>query len=375
MKKKVWLYFENGLYIEANSFGADKEVVGEVVFNTSMTGYQEIASDPSYAGQFVVFSMPEIGIVGTNPNDMQSKSLWCSGIIVRNYTDTPSNYRATSSLDDTLKKHDCMGICDIDTRQIVQQTRDQGSMMMIASTLTNDKNKLKEKLSNSKKIANMNLIEKVSTKKSYTHDKGIWNHNKKLFNTPTKKGKKIVVVDFGVKTAILDELAQSGLDVLVIPSTFVAKDIIHDFANNRIGGVFLSNGPGDPLYLSKEIAQIKQLINSDIPIFAICLGHQLLSIAFGHDTYKLKFGQHGGNHPVFCDGKVEITAQNHNYNVPKSIEAIATITHKNLFDGTIEGVKYNNKDIFSVQHHPEASPGPNESRYVFEQFASMVKST
>ncbi len=372
MKKRVWLYFENGLYIEAHSFGADKEIVGEVVFNTSMTGYQEIASDPSYAGQFVVFSMPEIGIVGTNDDDMQSSQLWCSGIIVRNYTATPSNYRAQRSLHELLLKHDCMGICDIDTRQIVQQTRDQGSMMMIASTKTSDKEKLKDILANSDKIADMNLIEKVSTKTPYTHNRGIWNHETKAFNDTKKSSKKIVVVDFGVKTAILDELAQSGLDVSVVPSTFVASDILDEFHNGRIGGVFLSNGPGDPLSLKKEQEQIRQLIDSDIPIFAICLGHQLLSIAHGYDTYKLKFGQHGGNHPVLSDGKVEITAQNHNYNVPSSIQKIADITHRNLFDDTIEGVQYKDKNIFSVQHHPEASPGPAESRYIFDKFANMV---
>ncbi len=373
MKKKVWLYFENGLFIQANSFGASKEAIGEVVFNTSMTGYQEISSDPSYAGQFVVFSMPEIGIVGVNENDMQSSRVWCEGVLVRNYTEDYSNYRATSSFDKLLKEHNRMGICDIDTRKIIKHIRDEGSMMMIASTTTSDKNKLKEKLENSKRIEDTNYCEIVSTKKPYEHKRASWNSETQKFNKAKPTNKKIAVIDFGVKTSILDELTQSGLDVVVLPCSFEAKDILNDFKNNLIGGVFLSNGPGDPMKLEKEIEQIKLLINSDIPIFAICLGHQLLSIAFGYDTYKLKFGQHGGNHPVKSSNKVEITAQNHNYNVPNTIEQIATITHKNLFDDTIEGVKYKNKNIFSVQHHPEANPGPKESRYIFDEFASMIK--
>jgi carbamoyl-phosphate synthase small subunit len=185
--------------------------------------------------------------------------------------------------------------------------------------------------------------------------------------------KKIVVIDFGVKRNILNELVEAGLEVEVIPSNFNADKLISRYEANEIGGIFLSNGPGDPLTLISEKEEIQKLIKVDIPIFAICLGHQMLSIAHGFDTYKLKFGQHGGNHPVFANGVVEITAQNHNYNVPNDITQIAQITHQNLFDNTIEGVQYNNKSIFSVQHHPEASPGPHESKYIFTKFAKMIK--
>lgn len=186
--------------------------------------------------------------------------------------------------------------------------------------------------------------------------------------------KKVVVVDFGVKRNILNELVESGLEVEVIPSSFKAADLIARFEAKEIGGIFLSNGPGDPLTLTEEKKQVQLLIDANIPMFAICLGHQMLSIAHGFDTYKLKFGQHGGNHPVANpDNVVEITAQNHNYNVPDNIIEIAEITHQNLFDNTIEGVKYKNKEIFSVQHHPEASPGPHESKYIFNEFAKIVK--
>jgi carbamoyl-phosphate synthase small subunit len=185
--------------------------------------------------------------------------------------------------------------------------------------------------------------------------------------------KKIVVIDFGVKRNILNELVNAGLEVEVIPSDFDADDLIQRFNNHEIGGVFLSNGPGDPLTLKDEVKQVQKLLDQNIPMFAICLGHQILSIAHGYDTYKLKFGQHGGNHPVSNNCVVEITAQNHNYNVPIKIEEIAQVTHKNLFDNTIEGVKYHNKPIFSVQHHPEASPGPHESKYIFNEFAKSVR--
>ncbi|HIO90538.1 MAG TPA: carbamoyl phosphate synthase small subunit, partial [Campylobacterales bacterium] len=233
---------------------------------------------------------------------------------------------------------------------------------------------LKKLLENSPRIEEVNYINKVSTKEVYTHTNGSWDSVKFKYKIPEKSNKNIVVIDFGVKINILNELVQSGLNVEVIPSDFDATALIQRYKDGKINGVFLSNGPGDPLILEEEVAKVKTLIEAKIPMFAICLGHQILSIAHGYDTYKLKFGQHGGNHPVknLDTNFVEITAQNHNYNVPDTICEIASITHKNLFDQTIEGVKYNNSPIFSVQHHPEASPGPHESKYIFKEFSDSI---
>ena len=371
--QKVYIYLENGTYLEANSFGAEGTSVGEIVFNTSLTGYQEITTDPSYAGQFITFTMPEIGNVGVNEADNEHSKIYSKGIIVRKYNEEYSNFRAEQSLSSLLKEQGILGICDIDTRYLTKMLRNEGAMMMIASTEISDKEELKSKLASSPRIEDINYIEQVSTKESYIHKNGAWNHSTMSYNKAVMSDKKIVVVDFGVKRNILNELVEAGLEVEVVPSNFNGDDIVARFEAGEIGGVFLSNGPGDPLTLTNEKAQVQKLIDKNIPMFAICLGHQMLSIAHGHDTYKLTFGQHGGNHPVFNNNIVEITAQNHNYNVPDSIEAIAEITHKNLFDNTIEGVKYKNKPIFSVQHHPEASPGPHESKYVFKEFADMVK--
>jgi carbamoyl-phosphate synthase small subunit len=370
----VYIYLENGTYLTAKSFGTKGTAVGEIVFNTSMTGYQEIITDPSYAGQFVTFTAPEIGNVGVNENDNESSKAHCKGILVRAYNEDYSSFRAQNTLSKLLKDNNTIGICDIDTRYLTKILRDKGAMMMIASTEISSKEELKSKLEASPRIENINYIEQVSTKESYIHKVGAWDMESMSYNKAMMSDKKVVVVDFGVKRNILNELVESGLEVEVVPSNFDADTLIARFNNGEIGGVFLSNGPGDPLTLINEKVQVQKLIKTDIPIFAICLGHQMLSIAHGYDTFKLPFGQHGGNHPVQNIFKtVEITAQNHNYNVPDNIEEIATVTHKNLFDNTIEGVEYNNKNIFSVQHHPEASPGPHESKYVFKQFANSVK--
>ncbi|MCH9812507.1 MAG: glutamine-hydrolyzing carbamoyl-phosphate synthase small subunit [Epsilonproteobacteria bacterium] len=371
---KVWIYIENDTFIEAKSFGATGTTVGEIVFNTSMTGYQEIMSDPSYAGQFVVFTMPEIGNTGCNDDDMESKHIHSSGMIIRNYQNRHSNFRSESSLGAFLQEHDTLGICDIDTRYLTKMIRDNGPKMMIASTEISDKALLKQKLEQSPRIEEVNYIDQVSTKETYMHESGAWDSENQHYTEPISLGKKIVVLDFGVKRNILNELRSTGLSVEVAPNNTSAESLIKRFNDREIQGVFLSNGPGDPLVLTEEAGEIKKLIDAKVPMFAICLGHQLLSIAHGHSTYKLKFGQHGGNHPVQnkSNNGVEITAQNHNYNVPDSICDIATVTHINLFDNTIEGVSYNDSPIFSVQHHPEASPGPHDSKYVFQQFADSL---
>jgi len=376
MMQKAWLYLENGTFLEANSFGANTTSVGEIVFNTSMSGYQEIMSDPSYAGQFVTFTMTEIGNVGVNDEDMESKAAHAKGMIVRQYQDRYSNFRAEGSLSDFLKKHNVIGICDIDTRYLTKMLREQGSMMMVASTEVSDKEELKKILENSPRIEDVNYIEQVSTKESYIHQNGIYDPFHFKYNDVPSVQAKIVAIDFGVKRNILNELTEAGMQVEVVPNTISGDELVTRYQNKEIDGVFLSNGPGDPLVLKYEQEQIKKLLAAKVPIFGICLGHQLLSISHGYDTFKLKFGHHGGNHPVKNEktGVVEITAQNHNYNVPESIVEIAEVTHVNLFDDTIEGLYYKDEPVFSVQHHPESSPGPKESRYIFGEFLSLMKS-
>jgi len=371
--QKVSLYFENGLMLEAKSFGAMGTSVGECVFNTSLTGYQEIVTDPSYAGQFVTFTMPEIGNVGCNAQDMESKGAYCKGIIVRTYQDRPSNFRCEETLAELLQKNSVLGICEVDTRYITKMLRDEGAMMMVASTELHTVDALKKVLDSTPRIEEINYIDEVSTKESYVHKEARFNITHFTYDKP-KTSKKIIALDFGIKRNILNELTHAGMEVTVVPNSMSAEEILSKIESKAFDGVFLSNGPGDPLILKDEQEKIKKLINAKIPIFGICLGHQLLSISHGFDTYKLQFGQHGGNHPVQNQGTgtVEITAQNHNYNVPTNIEEVATVTHINLFDQTIEGVKYKDAPILSVQHHPEASPGPHESSYIFGEFAKML---
>ncbi len=372
--KKVWLYLENGIMMEGKSFAAETTQVAELVFNTSMSGYEEIVTDPSYAGQFVLFTMPEIGNVGVNEEDMESKGVWAKGVIVRNYQERYSNFRAQDSLSTLLRKYNKIGIYDIDTRFLTKVLREEGSMMAVASTEINDAEELKKILSSSPRIEEVNYIKEVSTKESYIHKSGIYDAKKFCYKKPKKYIGKIVVIDFGVKRNILNNLTEVGLETEVVSWEFNEDEIIKRYKNKEIDGVFLSNGPGDPLILTDIHKKIKKLIEAKIPMFGICLGHQLLSISFGYPTYKLKFGHHGGNHPVksLKSNFVEITAQNHNYNLPKEIEEIADVSHINLFDGTIEGVRYRNFPVFSVQHHPEASPGPKESSYIFKEFAQML---
>ena len=323
----------------------------------------------------MTFTAPEIGNVGVNAEDMESKSAHAKGMIVRQYQDRYSNFRAEGSLADFLKEHNVMGICDIDTRYLTKMLRAEGAMMMVASTEIRDKEELKKVLESSPRIEEVNYIKEVSTKESYVHKDGTYDAVNFKYNDAPETKAKIVAIDFGVKRNILNELTEAGLEVEVVPNTFDAEALIARVNNKEIDGVFLSNGPGDPLVLKEEQAQIKKLIAAKVPMFGICLGHQLLSISHGYDTYKLKFGHHGGNHPVKNaeTGMVEITAQNHNYNVPDNITDIAAVTHTNLFDNTIEGLRYNDAPIFSVQHHPESSPGPKESRYIFGEFLSLLK--
>ncbi|WP_104760553.1 glutamine-hydrolyzing carbamoyl-phosphate synthase small subunit [Helicobacter cetorum] len=372
----VSLYLENGLFLQAQSFGASGTQIGELVFNTSMSGYQEVISDPSYKGQFVVFSMPEIGIVGTNVKDNESP-FCCAGILARHYNEFFSNARANLSLSAYLKERNVLGISGIDTRSLIKTLRNNGCLMMVASTIEHDKNKLKEILENSPKISHSPLVESVSTQKIKTHKHTTFDFKTLDYRPFDEKmpHKTIAVLDFGAKGNILNELQSVGLKALIYPHNTQATELIKAYEKKVINGIFLSNGPGDPLSLKQEIEEIKQLIQAKIPMFGICLGHQLLSIAQGYPTYKLKFGHHGSNHPVknLETNAIEITAQNHNYCVPEEIEKIAVITHRNLFDNTIEGVRYINAPIISVQHHPESSPGPKESHYIFKEFVKLLE--
>lgn len=371
--QKAWIYLANGMFFEAKSFGASGTNIGELVFNTSLTGYQEITTDPSYAGQFVCFTMPEIGIVGANPQDMESRGIFAKGVLCHHYNANYSNFRAKESFGAFLKRHNAMGICDINTRYLTMTLRNEGTMMMIASTETSNKESLKEILETSPKIEEINYIKAVSTKSPYKHTNGIFDFATMEYSTP-KTCKKILAIDFGIKRSILNQLVQAGFAVEVIPYDFDAKALIADFHKGAFHGIFLSNGPGDPQVLTQEITNLKALISEGIPLFAICLGHQLLSLAHGYPTHKLKFGHHGGNHPVknLRTNQVEITAQNHNYSVPESIMQIAEVTHRNLFDNTIEGLRYKNARICSFQHHPEAGPGPLESSALFKEFSSLL---
>lgn len=373
--KKAHLYIEGSeSVISALSFGADGTKCGEMIFNTSLCGYQEILSDPSYAGQFVVFTMPEIGIVGVNDNDIESDLACAYGIIVRHYNANPSNFRAQDSLHSYLKKRGIMGIANVDTRFLTKFIRQNGASNIIVSTKLHTVESLKKALKDSPKIADINFIKDISTKATKSHKQGNFSFESMSYTKP-KTTKKIVVLDFGIKQNILNELVSAGLECEVLPHSADADTIIERFKKREIGGVFLSNGPGDPKVLKREIKEIQKLIKAKIPIFGICLGHQLLSLAHGYETYKLEFGHHGANHPVknLLTNEVEITAQNHIYSVPDSLCEVAQITHKNLFDGTIEGVKYNDSPIISLQHHPEASPGPKESAKIFKEFFKMVR--
>ncbi len=374
--KEVSLYFANGLFCKAKCFSGEGTSVGEIIFNTSLSGYQEIITDPSYAGQFITFTMPEIGIVGVNDKDCESKGIFCRGIIVRHYDDFVSNFRAEQTLKSFLDSHKILGICDIDTRFLTKMIRTQGAMMMVASTQIHQKHELKEILDSATPIELENHVQNVSTKSPYTHDRGVFDFGQMDYAKP-QTIYKILAIDFGIKRNILNELVNVGFDVEVLPYEFSAKDIIARYQNKEIQGVFLSNGPGDPKFLQPQIKQLEILIESKIPIFGICLGHQLLSNAYGYKTTKLRFGHHGGNHPVknLAKNSVEITAQNHIYSVPEEIQEVAHITHRNLFDGTIEGIAYKNAPIFSLQHHPEASPGPKESANIFADFMDVVQKT
>lgn len=358
---KAILYLADGSYYYGESFGAEGEIIGEVVFNTSMTGYQEIITDPSYTGQIVTMTYPEIGNYGINSEDVESCKIQASSIIVKSYNDNYSNFRADKSLAQYLKENNIIGLEGIDTRALTKKLRDTGSKNGIISTVDFDLASLKAKLDKAPSMEGLDLAKVVMTKEIYK-----WN---KLDN---EKKYKVVVYDYGVKYNILRILESLGCDLTVVPGDTPYTKVLE----MNPDGIFLSNGPGDPAAVTYAIENIKNIIGKK-PVFGICLGHQLTSLALGGETYKLKFGHRGGNQPVIDKetGKIEITSQNHGFAVKEGSIAKAGVNMKyiNLSDGTIEGLKCAEENLLSVQYHPEASPGPHDSFYIFEEFIQMME--
>jgi carbamoyl-phosphate synthase small subunit len=409
---KALLVLSDGTVFEGRGFGADGETIGEVVFNTSMTGYQEILTDPSYKGQIVTMTYTQIGNYGVNSEDIESLGgPKVEGFIVKEYFPFPSNWRAEkfsvqkskskgmNSLSDYLKEYGIVGIEGIDTRALTKHLRDYGSQMGIISTKDLNPESLLRKVRKHPGIVGIDLVKEVTSKKAFSWKEGIWkwqpqqsavisgqqsNSPNNPPSPPLEKGgkggfdkgergriKKVIVYDFGVKLSILRNLVDAGFDVTVVPAKTPAEEVL----NMNSDGILLSNGPGDPEAVTYAIKNTRKLIGKK-PILGICLGHQLLGLAMGGRTYKLKFGHHGGNHPVMdlATEKVEITSQNHNFCVDtKGLKGQVKLTHKNLYDGTEEGMRHVEFPIFSVQYHPEAGPGPNDANYIFKRFREMIE--
>jgi len=369
------LVLEDGSFFKGYGFGFEGIATGEVCFNTSITGYQEIITDPSYAGQIINFTFPHIGNVGTNKEDNESEKIWARGLIFNTDITTPSNYRSIKHLDNWLKKNKIVGITGIDTRKLTNYIRDNGAPK---GTLQFSKRK-KYNLENLKKLNDkwsgllgLDLASQVSCKKPYKWNSlKTWN-KEQGYKKNKKKGYKIVAIDYGIKKNILRCLSDLHCKVKIVPAKTTAKKILSENPD----GIFLSNGPGDPAATGKyAVPIIKELIKSKLPIFGICLGHQLLALALGAKTSKMHLGHRGANHPVknLITKKVEITSQNHGFKVnndslPKNVK----ISHISLFDKSVEGIEIKNKPIFSVQYHPEANPGPQDSKYLFEKFINYI---
>jgi carbamoyl-phosphate synthase small subunit len=360
------LVLENGSVYRGTAFGHIGEATGEVVFNTSLSGYQEILTDPSYAGQMVMMTYPLIGNYGINPTDNESGKIWASAFIVHEVSRIHSNFEASQSLDSLLKDSGITGLAGIDTRRLVREIREKGAMRGTISVLDESDETLRDKALQSPEMSGRDLVKTVTTTENYILEREDARYH-------------VAAIDFGIKTNILRMLHQAGCKVTVLQAGTSAEEVI---ALNP-DGVFLSNGPGDPAAVGYAIETIKKLVDYNrstrpLPIFGICLGHQLLSLAFGAETYKLKFGHHGGNHPVknLKSSQIEITSQNHGFAVTMdSLPEELEMTHLNLYDNTVEGIKHKQLPCFSVQYHPEAAPGPHDSNYLFEEFTSLMDLT
>jgi len=367
------LALEDGTWVKGQSAGAEGESAGEVVFNTSMTGYQEILTDPSYAGQIVTMTCPEIGNYGVATEDVESRKPQVAGFIIRDESPMASNWRASGTLREYLVDNKIVAISDIDTRALTRQLRSSGVMRgVIATGRQLDPAALVEKARAIPQMEGSDLVKVVTTEAPFD-----WPEEDpdEFGITPKRRGasrKRIAAYDFGMKWNILRRLSAHGCDVRVFPASAPASDLLAI----QPDGVFLSNGPGDPAALPYAIDNAKQLVASDVPVFGICLGHQILGLAMGGKTFKLKFGHRGANHPVkkLETGKVEITSQNHGFAVdPKTLPADVEVTHLNLYDGTVEGLRHKDHPVFCVQYHPEASPGPHDADYLFDDFLDVIE--
>jgi carbamoyl-phosphate synthase small subunit len=386
MGMKAILVLADGTVFEGRGFGAAGETIGEVVFNTSMTGYQEILTDASYKGQIVTMTYTQIGNYGVNDEDIESAGgVKAEGFVVREACDFPSNWRSGSGLTEYLRDHSVVGIQGIDTRALTRHLRNHGAQMGIISTEDRDAGRLLDRVRAHPAIGAFDLVKDVTTKGIYRWEEGCWKwctDEVKGLRSETGSGKagslfaphdsrkKVVVYDFGVKFNILRNLVGAGFEVTVVPGQTPAEEVLE----MNPDGIILSNGPGDPQTVTYAIANARIFIGRK-PVFGICLGHQILGLAMGGTTYKLKFGHHGGNHPVkdLATGRVEITSQNHNYCVDiRSLRGQARLTHTNLYDGTEEGMAHTELPVFSVQHHPEAGPGPNDSVHLFRRFRDLI---
>jgi carbamoyl-phosphate synthase small subunit len=381
---KAILALADGKFFEGVGFGAAGEAVGEVVFNTSMTGYQEILTDPSYEGQLVAMTYPQIGNVGINLEDVEARRPFMRGFIVKDYTAQPSNWRSSQPLHEYMVTHNIVGIQNIDTRSLVRHLRDHGAQEGVIASGDVNPEELVAKAKASPGLIGKDLVQYVTCAEAYDWNQGMWQlvggykqrdgvktARRRAGGSFAAPGLFVVAYDFGIKYNILRNLAESGCRVRVVPATTPAEDVL---ALNP-DGIFLSNGPGDPDAVPYAKENVQRLIGKK-PIFGICLGHQILALALGGATYKLKFGHHGGNQPVLdlTTRKVEITAQNHGFAVDAdSLKGIATLTHVNLNDNTVEGLAHDELPIFSVQYHPESSPGPHDANYLFQRFVKLMQ--
>lgn len=367
------LVLADGTSYHGWSFGATGTAIGEVVFNTGITGYQEVLTDPSYCGQIIVFTYPELGNTGVNPEDAESTAPHLRACIARNICSRPSNWRATQSLPDYLKQHQIPGIYGIDTRALTRKIRNFGAMNGGVSTEILDPNELLEQVNAAPAMSGLNLVKEVTTSEVYEWSeptKTVWEFNRDSSSDQTEKF-TVVALDFGIKRNILRRLASHGCRVIVVPADTPTQEVL----KHNPDGIFLSNGPGDPSAVTEGIETTKALLKSSKPIFGICMGHQILGQALGAQTYKLKFGHRGLNQPAGLKKRVEITSQNHSFAIdPDSLpHTEVEISHLNLNDNTVAGVKHKSLPVFSVQYHPEASPGPHDADYLFENFVQAMR--